>query len=486
MGGARPLAPEPPFQSEHVARGAWYGLLAQGVDKILPVGIFLYLARTLSGAEFGTYAFILAYLTLFQVLAEQSLDTVLVRKISREPQRSGEILQAALGLRLVFALASALVATALSYPISGGQTSPWLVLLASLSLVTALSGAYRACFRATLDIRAVFLIAVARAVALGFAVVIAVSLFPGLPAIFLATAAANLIAFAVVAAVASRHLPFGLRVDWSVWRELAEGALPLAFNSIAITVSLRAGQIILMSLRGPSEVGLLGAAARVSESLSLLPEALMITMYPVMAGLYADQEARMLLVAERASRYLTMLLGAPVLVCVAAGASLMSLLFGAQFSSSGAALAILAGAALISAHGVVIVNVLIASHREKILYRNTMVFSLINVLLCFPLIIDWGYTGAAVAMLITSVASQICLALLPGTAIYVRACLKGSSRPLAAVAVAAAVTFLSGSSGGAGVALILFIFVVSLVMFRSLSRKEWRYARLMLAPLFRS
>ncbi len=51
-----------------VARRAWYGVLAQAVDKVLPVAVLLYLARTLTPAEFGIYSFVLAYLMLFQAV----------------------------------------------------------------------------------------------------------------------------------------------------------------------------------------------------------------------------------------------------------------------------------------------------------------------------------------------------------------------------------------------------------------------------------
>ena len=45
-----PLNPPPP---RHVAREAWYGLFTQALDKVVPVAIILYLARTLAPEQFG-------------------------------------------------------------------------------------------------------------------------------------------------------------------------------------------------------------------------------------------------------------------------------------------------------------------------------------------------------------------------------------------------------------------------------------------------
>src|SRR3569832_1095547 len=49
---------DPLHAPHHVARRAWYGLLTQAVDKVLPVLILLYLARVLEPAAFGVYSFI--------------------------------------------------------------------------------------------------------------------------------------------------------------------------------------------------------------------------------------------------------------------------------------------------------------------------------------------------------------------------------------------------------------------------------------------
>ena len=98
---------------------------------------------------------------------------------------------------------------------------------------------------------------------LALGVILAIALRPGLHALFAAMAAANLLSFALVAVVSSRRTPFGMSYSRRAWSELARGAYPLALNALAITVTLRAGQIILMSLRGPVEVGFLGAASRV-------------------------------------------------------------------------------------------------------------------------------------------------------------------------------------------------------------------------------
>jgi O-antigen/teichoic acid export membrane protein len=271
----------------------------------------------------------------------------------------------------------------------------------------------------------------------------------------------------------------------NLWRPLLEGVVPLAINAFAVTLSLRAGQVLLMSMRGPLEVGLLAAASRVAEAFTLLPEALMITIYPLMASLHGNDRERLVKTAGRSTRYLVVATGVPVVVCVVASREVMSALFGPSFAEAGTALAVLAVMALFGATGTVILNLLIAAHHEHTLYRNTLLFALVNAAACVPLIRSWGYLGAAVTMLASSAASQLSLALLPSTGPYVRPCLTAGAAAAAAVCLAAAAGRLSGLAVAPASLVALVCYAAALVLFGVVNRDEIRFVRTVLAAATR-
>jgi O-antigen/teichoic acid export membrane protein len=462
-----------------VARGATFGLAAQFVDKLLPVLIFLYLARALGAEEFGQYSFLIAYLALFQIVPEQSIDTVLVRTLTQNPDNKARVFRATLSLRVAMALTGAVIMTAFVAPVSGGRTDVLLAAAAASGLLTAMGGAYRSYFRAELDIRAVLYIASLRAVLLALGVLIAMAVAPGVLSVFISVAVANGLNTVIVAIVSRHRVAFGLAYSPEIWRQVATGAIPLALNALAITVSLRVGQILLMSMRGPVDVGLLGAAARVSDAFTLLPEALMVAIYPIMTGLHTSDQTRLLATAQRSVRYLLLPTGLGVVFCMLAGDLLMGTLFGENFADAGPALGILSALALFGATGTVIVNLLVAVHREKALSRNTMVFAAITVALSIPAIERWGFVGAAVVTVGTSVASQLSLALLTSTGPYVRACLAAALRPIAAVAIAAAVGSAIGSVPMAlGLGGVVYCTVV--VATGAVTREDIAFARAMM------
>jgi PST family polysaccharide transporter len=469
-----------------VARSAWFGLWAQAVDKLTPVALVLYLARRLPAEGFGVYAFLLAYLAFFQVLSDYSIDTVLVRKLSGKDVDRARVLSAGLALKLGIGLVSAVVAAAAAGVVSGGRVPFDLALAAALTLPAGLAGAYRAYFRATLEIRSVFLLNLARALLLLVAVVGMVAIGGGLRGIFLAMAAASLVWFVIVARLLRHRVPQGFKVDVETWRELLRGALPLFLNALAMTLSLRIGQILLMSLRGPVEVGLLAAASRVSEAFSIVTEALMNTVYPLLAGQFQRESAELMRTAERSARYLVVCTGIPVILCAVDSTTIVQVLFGPSFTASARLLEVLVFTALLGASGTVILNLLVATHHEKPLYRNTLLFAAINVAASALLIRLQGDLGAAVALLATSAASQIALASWPSTSRYVRPILFAVARVFAAAIFAVAVGRSSGLAGLPATLLGLVIYVVTLIAIGVLNRDEVAFVRAVVATATRA
>ncbi len=460
-----------------LSRGAFYGLATQLVDKVLPILILLYLARSLAADQFGVYAFLIAYLSFFQIACDYSIDTVLVREMSVAGCDRETLLRAGLGLKLLLGCALALAACVLVSPLSSGQVPVSLMAVAALALPSALGGAYRAYFRAEIDIRAVFLLALGRLLLLASGVVAAVVWDLGLPGIFGAVVIANLLSAAAVGLLLRDRVQPLPAFNAEAWVLLLRAAAPLLGTALAITVSLRAGQMLLMSMRGPVEVGLYGAASRIAEAFTLLPEALMIAVLPLMASLHGEDVDAARRAAARAVRYLVAPIGAAVLLCAVEGRAIMELLFGPSFAPAAPVLLVLAFTALFAAAGTVMLNLLVAAGRVKTLYRNTACFAVFNVILSWLLIGPYGELGAAVAVLAGSAASQISLAMLPRTRSYVRPLLAPALKTLVALAPALAVGyyFEFGTLAGAFASLALYLAAVAAL--RIVTRSDLEYLR---------
>jgi O-antigen/teichoic acid export membrane protein len=204
-----------------------------------------------------------------------------------------------------------------------------------------------------------------------------------------------------------------------------------------------------------------------------------------MANLHVKDKTRLASTAGRSVRYLVMATGVPVVVCAVAGGRVMGLLFGDHFVQAGGALGILASMAMLSATGTVILYLLVAAHLETALYRNTLAFAAVNVAMCFPLIRSYGYVGASVAMVLTSAASQVSLALLPSTRDYVQPCLSAALRTFTAVALAVAALHTADAGDLVGSFAAVVLYLVLLVVLGVLNREELRFLRMMFGAFSR-
>ena len=63
--------------------GAVYALAAVGLEKVVALGIALYLPRYLGLPDYGRYALLVSYLGFFQALPDASLEAVLVARLAR-------------------------------------------------------------------------------------------------------------------------------------------------------------------------------------------------------------------------------------------------------------------------------------------------------------------------------------------------------------------------------------------------------------------
>jgi O-antigen/teichoic acid export membrane protein len=190
----------------------------------------------------------------------------------------------------------------------------------------------------------------------------------------------------------------------------------------------------------------------------------------------SDRE-RLRRTAERSARYLVVAVGVPVTLCTAAGKEIMTVLFGPSFAPAGHLLSILAFQALLGAAGTVTVNLLIAVHQERALLRVAMTFAGLSAVLGYAMIHFFGVTGAAIAMVMSSLLSQLALALVPATGPDARPALSAGIRAsLAVVAGAASGAALSDHPAEAS-AVALGVYALTLYVLGVANREEWEFVR---------
>jgi O-antigen/teichoic acid export membrane protein len=388
------------------ARGALVGIVTVVLERAVAFVVVLVLARTLSPEAFGRWGYVLAGMTLVQVLADQGVEVAAVARMSAAPAAARGILGATLAWRVLVWLllaipVGAIVLPTLSASENGGLGAAGLA--ASGLVLVGASISLRGVRRARGDMIGMARTALADALVGGTAVIVAARAGVGIAGLFATRVVASL-AVTLTGMLGRDRPDFGgaLRARMAA---IGPVALPLAANALLIAIQTRGGHLAAMSLAGATAVGLLGAAARVTEVLGVLPEGVLLALFPRMA---AEPDAAVRLAGDAARRLATVVL-APVVVLTIGATAIATGLFGTSYAGAGPAIAVLAWGALFTVTGGVTLHALIARGAERPLVAANVVAAALGLALQVVLIPRLGVVGAAIATVTTAAIGQATL-----------------------------------------------------------------------------
>ena len=394
------------------ARGALMGIATVVAERGVAFVVVLVLARTLSPAAFGRYGYLLAGMTLVQVLADQGIEVAAVAAMSASPTAISTMLGGALLLRMGVWLLIAVPVGVLVLPaLAAGSDTDGLALagLAASGLVlVGGSISLRGVLRAQGAMGAMARVALADALLGGSAIIVTARAGGSIAAVFAARVASSLVVTTAVVLLGPHRPTLGTGTRDTL-RRLIAVATPLSGNALLIAIQTRAGHLVAMALAGPTMVGLLGAAARVTEVLGVLPEGALLALFPRMAAGPATAPA---LAATAARRLAALALVFVIVLAVGAG-SVTSALFGSAYAAAGPAVATLAWIALFAVTGGVTFHAIVARNAQRVLLPANLAAAGAGIALQVLWIRAAGLEGAARATVATAALGQVALALSP-------------------------------------------------------------------------
>jgi len=381
------------------------------------LALTMMLSRHLGPAGFGGFTYLFAFLYFFLAANDLGINTIAVRELSQQPERAAEILGRLLSLRIVLAAGTLAVAwlviLAMRFPVELAAALGIFMLVLPL---TALKAPV-VIFQSTLRFEyAVWVDLASRLAGLGLAAVV-VWAKGGLVAVSFALVLAEVVGWAVMHHLVRRLVRPVWRVDRRYWTTLVRSSLPLGLAGLLSALINRLDFFMLERMTDLTQVGLYGAAYKITSLAERVPQLVMNTLYPVMARCAREDPGRL----DRVYRHSLWWLGAaavPMAAAVSLGADLIvRLVFGGGYADAAAPLRVLiwASACLYAAlpGGVLLIS--LGRERVNLVAQATAV--VVNVALNLAWIPRWGVTGAALATLasfavilaVTAVASELAL-----------------------------------------------------------------------------
>lgn len=363
------------------------------------------LTRYLGPTAYGKYALALAYLQLFGVLADVGLYTLVVREISKQPERTQELVANTLVLRLVLSLAVIALASALSLVLPYDHDTRVAILIAGVPLVLGLlNSSLVVVFQARLRMdRAVISETVGRAATLAAAVVVVV-LDLGFFAVVGTAAVGTLVTLLITALFARRFVVLRPRADTRLWRRLLLASIPLGLAIAVNDLYVRADTFIISLLRPFEEVGLYALAWRILEVTSTLPLIVSTTVFPLLSRYVVEDLPRARRAMQTTFGYLV-ILGVPLATAgLVLSPHVIELVAGSDFDAAAIPLSLLLVSGALSFVNALFGFSLIAGDRQLDVLRVNLAGLALNVALNLALVPSLGIDAAAASAIASEAA----------------------------------------------------------------------------------
>ena len=303
--------------------------------------VTLVLSRHLGVAGFGQFNYLFAFLYFFLAINDLGVNTIVVREISRAPDRAAEIIGTMLSFRLLLGALSLLVIWA--GVLAVGFPRDLRIALALFAIVLPLNALRlpAVVFQSRLRFEYGAMADIVTRVATTGLVLTAAALGAGLIGVTVALVAGEAIGVIVTGRLAMRLVRPVWRVDPRYWMLVLRWSLPLGLAGVLSAVVNRVDFFMLERMTDLQQLGLYGAAYKVVNLVERLPQMIVVTLYPLMVR-QAHEDLRALRALYR--RSVLTLGGLAVVMAVVVtflAGPIVRTLFGAEFTEAARALRIL-------------------------------------------------------------------------------------------------------------------------------------------------
>ncbi len=380
-------------------------LVARVLVPFFSFAINIGVAR-LAGAEtLGAYAQLVALLLLFQTLAGAGLSTLLTRELAARPEEAVALLRKARTLAFATgSLAAAAFAAVAAFLLPRERLVPALVLCAAVlpSAWITVQEAYFMARRTHHRITGIALLEGALRLALAF---LSFALGGGLVGLCAGATVSRFAALGAGDALVRRSGVSG------AWRRDATGAFALgraaAPFAALLAVSMlyfRVDVLLAGVLLGDGPTGVYAAALSLASILLLLPESALAALFPRLAAAFHSSVEGYADAALLSARVLAVGVVPFALALVCLAAPILGIAFGPRFVPAAEALRLLAASVPLHAVNGALGQALQAGRFQRPALVVVSVGVVLHVALCVFLLPALGIAGAAVSILVSSVA----------------------------------------------------------------------------------
>lgn len=382
------------------------------LERIVRMGLALvvgiYVVRYLGPSEFGQLSYAQSFVALFAPISALGLDTVLVRDLVKQPERTAVLLGTVFWLKVAgAALTVLLIAVAVIFTTNTPQDNLFIGIL-SVGLFLQSTSVVDLFFQSVARSRYVVWVQLVQT-ALSSITKVGLVLVEAPLWLFVASYIFDAVCLAVGFLLLAKMQKILSLFRWFSTQQagyLLRESLPLVFAGLAVALYMRIDQVMLKEMVGNDAVGQFSAALKLSEAWYFIPMAICSSVFPAIIASKGQEETY----RNRLQQLYNVLVW--LSVCAAIPVSLLAdilvnFLYGAAYAEAATVLRIHVWTAPFVFLGVAMSNWLIAEGMSKKSLYRTLLGVLVNVVANFLLIPLYGVVGAAVATLLSQITANL-------------------------------------------------------------------------------
>lgn len=370
----------------------------------------VYIVRALGDELFGQYSIVIAFVGLFQIIAEPGITQYVMREIARDRTSTEKYFWNLVVVRLILALISIFIVTAAAFAFSYNPTIIFAIFLYTLTFVlaafeipmhTVLTAHERFDYTTMLNIVGQVAFAVLGTIVLftgqGITWLVGVGLLAMLPQIALAARFIH----------RQRLLRFKVQITPRIWPMLLRAGFPFAATSLSLVIAQSIDTLILAWFWPAQEVGWYNAAYRLAISLLFLFEGFNTALVPSLSRAFVTDQAYVRTWYFRSVRVIA-LVGLPLAVGgMLVAYPLISLLYTADFAPAAPAFQVLIWDVPFIMFAFFCGNMTTIVNKERAAARINTINAGANIVLNMIFIPRYGLMAAAVITVLTDMLAAL-------------------------------------------------------------------------------
>ena len=389
---------------QRVAKNTSIIIAGNLIFRLISLVIVIYLARYLGTVGFGKYSFVFAYLSFFSVITDLGLTQILVREMSRDPSMAPKLIGNGYIIKLILtAFAIILSLTIITLMACPADTTTYIYIAAFMLLFTSFSDFYTTMFQANLKMKYNVFAKLSFKVLSAILILGIICSHGTLMQVIVVLVLSEMVRTLISYLFSRKFVRPQFDIDFKLLKYLLKESLPIALFSIIFVIYYNIDIVMLASMKGDASVGIYSAAYRLSEPLIFIPQALMISLFPIMSKSFASSKDRLIKSYRLSVKYL-LIISIPIVIGTTLIADkIILLIYDVSFVNSVTVLQILIWSLVFASVNSVLLTLLISIDKQKLNMFSVGLCAIVNIVLNFMLIPILSYNGAAIATVITHI-----------------------------------------------------------------------------------